>query len=207
VTTYFRIGSLLLVSAACGFAQNVSWLRPGSIEIGPFIGGSYGIVDAQYMLGGNFTVAANKYFLPYAEFTYLPQVAFPTAVSLPAGAVSATVNRDISFYDFHGGFHLRIPIHEKPFVPYLAFGVGTLHHLQENNITATVKYSDGSSITLPPVSQPGGSDFAVNFGGGIRYYIRSARFGLRLEVKAYKPTGTFSSTFGKAEVGLFYQLR
>jgi hypothetical protein len=200
------VGLLALAPVAPGFGQNVPYLRPGSIEVGPFLGGSYGIVDAQYMVGGNFTIAASKIILPYVEFTYLPEVANPTAVTAPSNVSSVTVNRNIDFYDFHGGVHIRLPIHEKPYVPYLAFGVGTLHHFDQT-VTATVKFTDGATLTLPPVVQPGGSDFAVNFGGGLRYYFSSAKFGMRAEVKIYKPTGTFNSTFGKAEIGLFYQFR
>jgi hypothetical protein len=205
--TPLRIGLLALAGAAASFGQNVPYLRPGSIEVGPFLGGSYGIVDAQYMVGGNFTVAANKYILPYVEFTYLPQVASPPPLSgLPSGVSSVSVSRNIDFYDFHGGVHIRMPIHEKPFVPYLAVGVGTLHHFQ-TTVTPTVKFTDGTTVTLTPAIEPGGSDFAVNFGGGLRYYFKSAKFGMRAEVKVYKPTGTFNSTFGKAEIGLFYQFR
>lgn len=205
-----RIGLLALIGAAAALGQNVPYLRAGSIEVGPFLGGSYGIVNAQYMVGGNFTVAANKYILPYAEFTYLPQVASPPLVSsLPAGVASVSVNRNIDFYDFHGGVHVRLPMltHEKPFVPYLAVGVGVLHHLG-TTVTPTFTYTDGTTQTLPPAPQPGGSDFAVNFGGGIRYYFSSAKFGMRAEVKVYKPTGSqYSNVFGKAEIGLFYQFR
>jgi hypothetical protein len=202
-----RVGLLALMSAAVALGQNVPYLRPGSIEVGPFLGGSYGIVDAQYMVGGNFTVAATKNILPYAEFTYFPQVANPPVIGpTPSNVSSISVNRNIDFYDFHGGVHIRLPIHEKPFVPYLAFGVGTLHHFAQS-VTATAVFTDGSRATLPPLVQPGGSDFAVNFGGGLRYYFSSAKFGMRAEVKVYKPTGTFNSTFGKAEIGLFYQFR
>jgi hypothetical protein len=140
------------------------------------------------------------------EFTYLPEVVNPTAVTAPANVASVSVNRNIDFYDFHGGVHIRLPIHEKPYVPYLAAGVGVLHHFDQT-VAATVKFADGTTVTLPPVVQPGGSDFEVNFGGGLRYYFSSAKFGMRAEVKIYKPTGTFNSTFGKAEIGLFYQFR
>jgi len=61
-----------------------------------------------------------------------------------------------------------------------------------------------------PVTVASGSDFAVNGGGGIRYYIGgSGAFGFRAEAKVYKPaTGPFSdTTFGKVEAGFFFQLR
>jgi hypothetical protein len=56
------------------------------------------------------------------------------------------------------------------------------------------------------VVDPAGTDRAINFGGGIRYYI-SQRFGMRVEAKGYKPSGEFTETFGKVEAGFFFQLR
>ena len=58
----------------------------------------------------------------------------------------------------------------------------------------------------PPIRVGASSDFAVNFGGGARYYV-SQRWGMRLEGKAYKATGRFDDVFGKLEIGLFYQFR
>ena len=55
----------------------------------------------------------------------------------------------------------------------------------------------------PPIRLKASSDFAVNFGGGVRYYV-SQRWGMRLEGKAYKATGRFDDVFGKLEIGLFY---
>src|ERR1035438_3090116 len=126
---FTALKSILLIASTMGavFGQ-VSYVRPGSFELGPFVGASYGIVNAQYMVGGNLTFAVNKFVLPYVEYSFLPQVARPTLTqTLPAGAFF-TSDRNISFSDFHAGVHLRFPIHEKPIVPYLAFGVGTLAH-------------------------------------------------------------------------------
>jgi hypothetical protein len=200
-----RVVLLSSATLMVGFGQNAPYLRPGSIEVGPFLGASYGIVSAQYMVGGNVTIAANKTFLPYVEYTYLPKVARPTITPSVGAGTSVTVDRNVSFSDFHGGVHIRLPIHEKPVVPYLAFGVGALTHFDQP-VKVTFKFSDGSSSTQN-LTQPAGSDFAVNGGVGLRFYFRSQRFGMRVEAKVYKPTGEFNSTFGKAEAGVFYQFR
>jgi hypothetical protein len=205
VSLVFGLGLFSLAASA----QNVPYVRAGSFEVGPFVGASYGLVNAQYMVGGNVTFAVNKFVLPYFEYTYLPKVAAPAPSSLlnfalPPGA-TFTSQENISFSDFHGGVHLRFPIREKPIVPYLAFGVGGLDHFSASG-TVTVRNPDGTQFSGIGFKEAGAVDFAVNAGGGLRYYINQ-RWGLRVEAKVYKPTGTYTSPFGKVEFGLFYQFR
>jgi hypothetical protein len=198
--------SVLLIASTVGAAfGQVSYVRPGSFELGPFVGASYGIVNAQYMVGGNLTFAVNKFILPYVEYSYLPQVAKPVLGTAATSGSPFTVNTNISFSDFHGGVHLRFPIHEKPIVPYLAFGVGALTHSSQSGTGLIINPSP-----FPPspftFTQTGGSDFAINGGGGLRYYFNQ-RYGIRVEAKVYKPTGLFNNAFGKVEFGFFYQFR
>ena len=65
--------------------------------------------------------------------------------------------------------------------------------------------SDGTSDEISG-SVPGSSDFAVNGGGGLRFYVNQ-RLGFRMEAKVYRPTGTFNNAFGKIEGGFFIQFR
>jgi hypothetical protein len=53
---------------------------------------------------------------------------------------------------------------------------------------------------------PADTSFAVNFGGGIRYYINQ-KYGVRVEAKVYKATGLINDVFSKYEFGFFYQIR
>jgi hypothetical protein len=84
--------------------------------------------------------------------------------------------------------------------------LGGLTHFART-ITATYTDASGKPAQVQ-IQVPSGTDFAVNFGGGIRYYI-SQRFGMRVEAKGYHPSGSspVSSTFGKVEFGFFFQLR
>jgi hypothetical protein len=157
------------------------------------------------MVGGNVTIAVNRFVLPYVEYTYLPQVARPTIISSVGLGTTATVDRNISFSDFHGGIHIRVPIHESPVVPYLAVGLGALTHFDQD-VRVTFRNADGTTQTQT-LTQTGGSDFAFNAGGGLRFYLRGPRFGFRAEAKVYKPTGLFNNVFGKVEGGIFYQFR
>jgi hypothetical protein len=187
-------------------AQGVSLVRSGSFEVGPFLGASYGVDKFRFMGGGNVTFAINKYILPYAEYSYFPGIGRVTTSFFSGSSATFTSSTSFPLSDFHGGVHIRIPIRESPVVPYAVFGLGGLTHFSRT-ITATFLDASGK-----PVQQPfmisSGTDFAVNFGGGIRYYI-SQRFGVRVEAKGYHPSGSspVSSTFGKVEAGFFFQLR
>jgi hypothetical protein len=157
------------------------------------------------MGGGNATFAVNKYLLPYVELSYFPGIGRSTSGTFPGTGRPFTTSYSIPLTDFHGGVHIRLPIlREKPVVPYLVFGVGGLSHFNRT-VTATATDSSGA-VTQVPFTVPGGTNFAVNTGGGIRFYI-GQRFGLRVEAKAYKPTGDFTDVFGKVEGGFFFQLR
>lgn len=188
---------LVAISAVSAFGQ-VSAVRSGSFEIGPFVGASYGIDKFHAMAGANVTYALNKYFLPYFEYSYLPGIPHNTVGGGCSGTLSTRLN------DIHGGLHIRLPfLKESPIVPYGVFGMGVLEYPDR----VTTVTCPGLTTMVP---FPGGADFTINGGGGLRYYIgASGRFGLRAEAKVYKPTqGPFSNdTIGKVEFGIFFQLR
>lgn len=193
-----ELGALTLL-APMAFAQT-SVVRSGSLEVGPFFGASYGIDQFRVMGGGNVTYAfKNKYVLPYFEVSYFPGL--PHTSTDASGTVSSY---STGLTDIHGGVHVRMPIFkESPLVPYLVFGVGSLHASQ------TVGTATGVGLPPQPQTFPAETSFAVNGGGGLRYYIGgSGRFGVRVEAKIYKATsGDFSnSNIGKVEAGFFFQI-
>jgi len=191
---------LLTAVGALGLsAQTASVVRSGSYEVGGFVGASYGIDDFRWMGGANVTYAASKYILPYAEFSYFPGIGRKQSRTIPGLTTPVNISYNIPLTDFHGGVHIRIPIREFPIVPYGVFGVGVIRAPQrEFNVNV-----EGIQV---PFTSAATTDAAVNFGGGLRYYINQ-RFGVRAEAKVYKPTGQFKETFGKVEVGFFIQLR
>lgn len=180
-------------------AQTASVVRSGSYEVGGFVGASYGIDDFRWMGGANVTYAANKYILPYAEFSYFPGIGRKQSRTIPGLSKPVDISYNIPLTDFHGGVHIRMPIREFPIVPYGVFGVGMIH-APERQFNVNV---EGIQV---PFTSAATTNAAVNFGGGLRYYINQ-RFGIRAEAKAYKPTGQFKETFGKVEFGFFIQLR
>ena len=179
-------------------AQTASVVRSGSYEVGGFAGASYGIDKARWMGGANVTYAANKYILPYAEFSYFPGIGRKQSRTIPGLIAPVNISYNIPLTDFHGGVHIRLPIRELPVVPYGVFGVGMIH-APERQFNVNV---EGIQI---PFTSAASTNAAVNFGGGLRYYINQ-RFGVRAEAKVYKPTGQFKETFGKVEFGFFIQL-
>jgi hypothetical protein len=211
--------SLQLLSVACFVSiasAQIANIRQGTFEAGGFVGSSYGVGAGDVMGGGTISYAVTKGFLPYAEFTYFPSV--ERTASGPIGNTSNTfsVTYPASGTEFHVGVHYRIPIRESHFAPYGAFGVGSLS-IGSGTFQSLSYTAQGSKYTVPlQGSVPAGSTVAINFGGGIRYYM-TPRYGIRFEAKGYKPfTGTsttvggygpltFTNTFLKAEVGFFIQ--
>ncbi len=184
-------------------AQNAPVLRPQNTEIGGFIGASYGIDKTRAMGGGNVAYAVSRVVMPYAEFSYFPGIGRKETVPI-SGGQTATFNFSIPISDFHGGVHLRVPIADSRIIPYGVFGAGLL---RSSSRTERVTIATGGTTgnTTIPVTIPSETSFAVNGGGGIRYYVNE-RFGVRAEAKLYKPTGNFKDVFGKVEFGVFFQL-
>ncbi|HTS30011.1 MAG TPA: hypothetical protein VMH81_29270 [Bryobacteraceae bacterium] len=198
---------LWMAAAVPSLDAQSSYVRAGSFEFGGFAGVSYGLDDYRAMGGGNVTFAVNKYILPYAEVSYFPGILRTVKGTIPVSGgtpISYTQNSSYPFTDFHGGVHIRMPIfRESPVVPYLVFGVGGLRH---STRMINVQYQTLGQTLTAQITDPAGTDKAINGGGGIRYYI-GQRFGLRVEAKVYKPYGEFTDTFAKIEAGFFYQAR
>jgi hypothetical protein len=82
----------------------------------------------------------------------------------------------------------------------------TTETITNTNMTPTT----GTSMSTSTLSRDGASDFTINAGGGLRYYLGgTGKYGFRVEAKVYKPiSGLFSNdTIGKVEAGFFFQLR
>lgn len=209
-----KLGVAILLAAGSGFGQ-VSVIRSGSVEIGPFFGASVGgSGNYRFMGGGNITYAVNKWILPYFEYSYAPIGASEASATFAGTGRSFQLTGSVPVSDIHGGVHIRFPIREKPVVPYVAFGLGAVTY---PNSTFTATVATAGETQSVPLTLAGGSNFAVNGGGGLRFYI-GQRFGIRTEAKIYRlvgvttsglPPGSIAlgSTFGKVEAGFFFQLR
>jgi len=201
------IFGVLFIGAAFSAFGQTSAVRSGSLEIGPFVGGSYGFDKFHVMAGGNITYALkNKWVLPYFEYSYFPGIPHQSTLTVAPGQV-LTHDYTLPFSDVHAGVHVRLPVFkEKPVVPYLVFGAGTMIYPSRTDTFSGTFNGQPITQTLPVTS---GADFAINGGGGIRYYIgQSGTYGFRTEAKFYRiMDGAFSgTTFGKVELGFFIQL-
>lgn len=167
-------------------AQDAPFLRRNNVEVGVFPGASYGVDKSRFLIGTNAAWAATKHVMPYGEFTYFPEL------NRTGEDSGGKFDYKFRLYDLHGGIHLRIPIKESRIVPYAALGAGYLRSIltiSRNNVNRSA------------------NDFAVNGGGGLRFYV-GERWGFRFEAKVYRTTnGDLEGTFGKVVGGIFYQIR
>ena len=197
---------LVLLSPLTIASAQVPAVRRNSFEIGGFVGASYGLDSYRVMGGGNVSYGVTKYILPYVEYSYFPGIQREVKGTFSGTGRPFTIRYDIPISDFHGGVHIRIPIRESKLVPYGVFGLGGL---TSSDRTATATFEDASGARTLPFPVKGETDFAINFGGGLRYYV-GQKYGFRVEAKTYKPFGDqakgFSGVFGKAEFGFFIQL-
>lgn len=197
------LGGFALLSIPA-MAQNAPILRPGVTEVGGFLGASYGIDKTRVMGGGNVVYSLTKTFMPFAEVSYFPGIGHSQPIP---GITGANELYSVPLLDFNAGFHLRVPIPKSRIIPYGVISGGGIH-TPERTVTATYNNPVVASqvITTPPFQVNSATDFAVSFGGGIRYYT-TERFGFRVEVKAYKPVdaGSFNNIFYRVAGGIFYQ--
>ena len=164
--------------------QSLPPTRKGNIEVGLFAGESYGLDRFRPMAGANVAYGLSPRLFPFLEASYLPGILREAAAS--SGSLSASERGKFDMTDVNGGLHIRLLRPESRLVPYLVGGVGLIHESPGN---LPVCLTLGSTTECGPgFSVPASTLFAVNFGGGLRFFF-TERLGLRLEFKAYQPTG------------------
>ena len=199
-----RLVLALSVASACLPGADAPSVRKDVMELGAFVGSNFapGQNGATFdgfraMGGGNVTYSLWKYILPYAEYSYFPEI---QGTFRPSGA-TRTIDYSSQIHDIHGGVHLRTePIPGTKLVPYAVLGFGVVRL----NLAGTENYDSGDIITLPKETAvlP-----CVNYGGGLRYYFNE-NFGVRAEMKGYRPfngAARLTQSFGKFEFGIFWQ--
>jgi hypothetical protein len=185
----FSLGRLLqtaLLSCLCvsfAKAQDAAVLHKNTFEVGPFIGMSYGVDHLRVMGGGNVTYSILPNLLLYGEYSY-----FPSIQRTVLNSNQAKYQIKIPLQDVNFGVHLRIRIPKTPLVPYVVGGIGLLHSPNKTDTFETFNQFTGQYSA--PISYPVSSstDIAVNYGAGVRLYIRES-FGFRGEFKGYRLTG------------------
>jgi hypothetical protein len=200
----YRMTSKLLFAgaffavAALGCSNAIVTAKKGDSELGLFSGAVIPPGGGGAKLGGgaNYAWAINKYFYPYGEFSYLPG-----ALNQSVSAGTEQFNSSGDLADFHGGLHVRKPI-TTCFVPYGVVAVGAFR--QFSGTLDEVNLQTGRIINSS--SLPSTTEFAFNYGGGVRYYI-TEKIGVRFEVKAYGPTSHFGGTPVRVMAGIFFQFK
>ena len=188
--------------------QSVPNVGKGNIEAGIFAGESYGLDRFRPMAGGNVAYGLSPRIFPFVEASYLPGVLREASAS--NGTVTASERGKFDMTDFHGGVHFRLLRPESRIVPYLVAGLGLIHE-SAGSLPVCVKNNMTDMTTCAPAqfnfSVPASTVFAVNFGGGLRFFF-SEHWALRLEFKAFQPTSDIATLGGSGEkVGdhIFYR--
>jgi hypothetical protein len=182
------------------FAQEAPSVRTGNTEIGGFVGASAGLDKYRIMGGGNVSHAVKRWLLPYFEYSYFPGLG--RSYNLSSGPIEQVYSYTAPAHDIHAGVHFRKRLAESPFVIYSATGAGLLRSTFDGTGVVKVGNEPATSERL----KQSFNGFAINFGGGLRWYTND-RFGFRLEAKAYRPTsGLWDNMFYKTEIGIFYQI-
>ena len=186
------------------WAQDAPYLGKGTSEVNAFAGISYGLDAVRGSFGGNYAYSVNKYLMPYGEVSYFPGINRDLRIPIGGTTDVATARQAIPFIDYHGGVHLRRPIPGSNWVPYLVIGAGAV--TARSRLVPVNVPIGGGQVVRRDVTVEGETAFAVNGGGGLRYYFKE-NVGFRLEAKIYKPTGTYSDPFFKAVFGLFFYIK
>jgi hypothetical protein len=177
-------------------AADVPIVRANQFEIGGLMGFSYGVDQSRVMGGGNVTYSVLKWLLPYAEYTYFPSIQRSTLGN--AGGQRFKDVYDIPMTDVNFGVHMRVLVPHTRIVPYIVVGAGFYHFPRRVEQNYTLEGQNYSTKPNPGTSFAAGTNLAVNFGGGFRYYLNGEHFGLRAETKGYRltsPPGASLSPF------------
>jgi hypothetical protein len=192
------LGAILLAETAMAQAPII---RQGVVEVGGFVGASYGIDQTRVMGGGNVVYSLTKALMPFGEFSYFPGIGRKRTAQ---GLANTTESFSIPIDDFNFGFHLRVPIPRSRIIPYGVISIGGIHSPSRTvDAVGPDPFNPGRTVT-DRISVGASTDFAFSGGAGLRYYA-TERMGFRAEFKAYKPSGTFSDPFYRVTGGFFFQ--
>lgn len=184
-------------------AQNVPTVSKGNLELGLFGGESYGLDRFRPMGGANIAYGLSRRIYPFLEGSYLPGI----LRNVPVTNTTSFKQASTDLTDFHGGVHFRFVRGETRVIPYAVLGTGVIH-ASESQLTTTFVFSTGTQTVKTTI--PSKTSWEVNFGGGLRFFF-TERFGLRLEMKAFKPTsapaGVDNALVYRFALGPYFQLR
>lgn len=200
-TSSLTLVCMAALSGVPAAAQNAPIIRQGVVEVGGFVGASYGIDKTRIMGGGNVVYSLTRTFMPFVELSYFPGIGRSESVTGVPGAVETW---SIPLTDFNAGFHVRIPIPKSRIIPYGVVSAGMIHTPQREVSATFTDPASGQVITVPPFEVNASTNFAVSGGAGLRYYA-TERLGFRAEFKAYRPTGAYPNMFYRVTGGFFYQ--
>lgn len=180
----FRTAEMLLMVALTAGAADP---RPGTTQVTGYAGLITGI-GTHSNAGIGVAYTASRRVALAAEFSYAP------GGREFIGGQRFGVESETDSYEFHAGFHYLFPRRRARLIPYGAFGMGGIY------TSASTTIVSGTLPRQPMRVRASSTDFYVNVGGGLRYYL-SEHWGLRPELKLFAG----QETFVRLAVGVFYQ--
>src|SRR5579859_961379 len=158
---------ILLLAAATSFAQtkvsDAPVVRSNTVELGGFVGASYGIDDARVMGGGNICYSVIPLLVPFAEYSYFPGI---QKAATTYGIPGATSSYSIPIQDVNFGLHLRVPKPRWRVIPYAVISFGLIHNSAHAD-QVTIPGQPGFPSDVESKQIPANTSFAASFGGGI----------------------------------------
>lgn len=142
----------------------------------------------KWFAGGSAGIALSPNFLIVGEVNY--NRIGSANISYNDGINNVSFSTSFHLTDFTGGVHWQLPVGSKRLVPYLAVAAGGAR-----------LSGSASGGGLPAGVGASATSATVNFGGGVRYYIRPS-WGIRPEVKVVRISGQTYVRFG---AGVFWQ--
>jgi opacity protein-like surface antigen len=146
---------LVVLILANGLLAAQSKSAAGSGEVTAF-GGVVAGIGTHGTVGGGLGYALTERIMAVGEFGYIPGGGEKFTI------VGVTAKTSSKAFNFNGSIHYQFPVRQDGFVPYVGGGIGAVH-------------SSASSTAGCPgawVSVKGSAtNFYLNFGGGLRYYV------------------------------------
>lgn len=215
------IAAVFFAACACLDAQSASVLHNGSLEIGVLAGDTIGgLVPAETGLSvfkglrikspGSGTIGLNIAIAVTPRLLFFGQIGAWKGshkyTELGNGFSQAT---NLLNLVYEAGFEQVFPRKSSHFAPYIVAAGATI----QKRVDVIINYTNSGS-NLNPTDVVSGATrvrlkkavFAPAAGLGCRYYF-GHRFGLRVEAKAYFPTGDVPRPTGLATLGFFVDFR
>jgi len=221
-TLWFPVLLVAAVSFSGSAQAQPGPVHTGSIEVGVFGAGQFGdvadvsagVVAPGFKIAGasgggggfNIGIAMNRRFVFQGEASFADGGGrqYSTVAASPTPFFIQTSTRA---WIYEADLNMRFQPKSSKFVPYLLIGGAGI----QTRADALVTNSNPAAIAPNPANTAlqtsfRQTTFAPALGAGFRQYV-TPKFGFRMELKGYFPTGDVKSPFSRLSGGVFFQFK